>query len=159
MKKVITSIIILFILSILTAILIQRSQNYQMQNISLVQDDIKKSYDLNELVGEWEWVQTDRSLTNYVRPHSAGDFVLSIDESGRLQSTTDCNTVDGSVIVNDSMMSIGSLSTTEMFCEGDVREAVYATDLVRATSFEIHDEILYINLAQDSGQMIFSPVK
>lgn len=159
MKKVITSIIILFILSILTAILIQRAQNYQVQNVSLIQSNVKKSFDLNELVGEWEWVQTDRSLANYVRPHSAGDFVLSIDESGRLKSTTDCNSVEGSVIVNDSMMSIGSLSATEMFCEGDMREAVYIADLARATSFEIHDEILYINLVQDGGQMIFSPVK
>ena len=159
MKKVITSIIVLFMLSILTAFIIQRAQEYQTQNVSLVQNTSRQVFNLNQLAGEWEWIQTDRSLVEYVRPRVIGDFVLTIDESGRLQSTTDCNGVSGSVIVNDSMMSIGSLSTTEMFCEGDILESVYVTDLARAFSFEIHDEILIIDLVQNSGQMIFAPVE
>ena len=154
MHKIITSILILFALSILTAVIIQRAQNYQAQNYQASLVSLKNTIP-KDLVGVWIWAHTFRPNGEEVTSNSPKDFILTFDSSGKIQSTTDCNFLNGSVMVRGSQINLNSASLTEMFCSENVLESVYAQDLNQIQYFMIDGDVLLLELSQNGGHMAF----
>ncbi len=105
----------------------------------------------------WNWIRTDNdpfaSSTQMVAP-AGNEYVLTFRQGGTFNSTTDCNRIAGSYALNGEVVSLGSVSMTEMACP-DSLDTLYAAELGRVTSYVIDGDELRLILQQDSGVMIF----
>lgn len=136
------------------------------QTQSVVTDDMfDDEQQLEEPVGEvaeapkvedsaWVWEYTELASEEMVQAPD-DSFVLTFDaESGQVQSTTDCNSLSGSYVIEGEVLSIGQIATTKMFCEGSI-ESVYTEQLALTTSYLILGDTLHLNLNRDYGIMVF----
>ncbi len=106
------------------------------------------------LEGRWVWLRTERMTGSPVQAPPGEKFVLSFDGEGNASSSTDCNGLGGTYIVNGEVLSFGPFISTLMFCEGSL-EGVYSQDLSLTNSYTIQGDILRLNLNRDVGVMIF----
>ena len=105
--------------------------------------------------GQWFWTSSINSAGVEIKPKDPADFILTLTPEGRLTSTTDCNTISGSYIQNQNMISVGSLVSTEKSCRKNSFESKYITQLTLASSFEMTGNALILYLVNNSGQMTF----
>jgi heat shock protein HslJ len=103
----------------------------------------------------WEWISTTDHQGTVTTPLNPKDFILTISKERRLSSSTDCNSISGSIIIQEEALSVGPLVSTKMACVGETLENKYSYDLSRAVSYTIEDDILSITLLQDTGVMQF----
>ena len=110
--------------------------------------------EVSELRGEkWVWIQTEY-MDGTVLAAPASSFVFQFTSDGNIQSTTDCNSLGGSVVVDGEVISFGPFVSTMMYCE-DSKEGVYAADLALTSSYTIVGTELRLNLNRDYGTMVF----
>ena len=102
----------------------------------------------------WSWQYTDLLNGERVEAPVGDRFILTFDGDGNLGSTTDCNSMGGSYVIDGEVLSIGELVMTKMYCEGSV-EGVYAEQLRLVNSYVIVDDTLKLNLNRDYGVMVF----
>ena len=105
--------------------------------------------------GQWFWVSSTNSAGDQISPKDVEDFILTLTPDGRLTSTTDCNTVSGSYIQNQSSISVGNLISTKKSCKGRIFESSYISQLTLVSSFEVTGNALILYLANNSGEMTF----
>jgi len=117
----------------------------------VVQPPVQKT----SIHNSWKWISTTDYEGVIIKPQSSDDFVLTISKEGKLSSTTDCNSLSGSIIINDEVLSVGPLVSTKMACAGETLESRYSFDLARAVSYSIEGDMLNIKLLQDVGVMQF----
>lgn len=107
------------------------------------------------LIGtEWVWLHTELPKDKMVSTPEREKYVLTLDTTKRITSTTDCNTFIGKYEVNGEVLSFGPFMSTKKACSGSL-ESVYAKDLMLTTSYQIIGERMYINLNRDAGRMVF----
>jgi heat shock protein HslJ len=131
-----------------------QKENSELENPPLVQNKEKQA-----IYGSWKWIQTTEYSQNIIKPKDSNQFVLTITKEGELSSTTDCNSITGSIVINEEVISIGTLASTKMFCMKETLESIYITDLQRAASYNIEGNILTINQIKDFGIMRFERVE
>ena len=102
----------------------------------------------------WSWKETILLSGEHVQAPAGDRFVLSFGEDGHVKSSTDCNTMSGSYVVNGEVLSFGPMMSTMMFCEGS-KEGVYGEALALTNSYTIKGSELHLNLNRDFGTMIF----
>jgi heat shock protein HslJ len=158
MKKILISIGILILLG-LGIFVIDNKKGFVNDNFNQSQtstttnkQNIKSQEDL---YGEWSWNSSVDALGKSVSPEDPSRFILTLDSSGKLTSTTDCNSTSGSFIKNQESLSIGALTSTEMACMGKTLELVYLSQLSQVSSYEISENKLTLNLIKDFGTMTF----
>lgn len=100
----------------------------------------------------WVWIRTERADGSIIEA-PAGKFVLSFDGE-RASSSTDCNSMSASYVIDGEVLSFGPIGSTKMYCEDSV-ETEYARDIALATSYVIEGDELRINLNRDVGVMYF----
>ncbi|MGM0438918.1 MAG: META domain-containing protein [Patescibacteria group bacterium] len=110
-----------------------------------------------ELVGDWQWINTTYSDGEEVAPES-DEFILTINEDGSMSATTDCNSVRGSFETEDSKIEFLSPATTKMHCE-DSLEDEFLRVLNDSNTYLFEDGQLVITIKYDSGSAFFSPVE
>ncbi len=103
----------------------------------------------------WIWQQTLLKDGSVVTPKS-DSFVLSFLPTEEYTSTTDCNTLSGTFLVDREVLSLSPAIATKMYCEGSL-ESEYVNDLMLTNSFTIENGMLRLNLNRDYGTMIFVP--
>ena len=103
----------------------------------------------------WKWEYTQLNTGERVDAPSGHNFVLSFAADGRINSSTDCNSIGGTYIQDGEVLSMGQFVMTKMFC-ADSMEATYAEHLGLVNSFIVGGDTLTLNLNRDYGTMIFS---
>ncbi len=107
------------------------------------------------LIGtEWVWLHTELPNDKMVSTPEREKYVLTLDATKRVMSTTDCNTFIGKYEINGEVLSFGPFTSTKKACSGSI-ESIYAKDLMLTTSYQIVGERMYINLNRDAGRMVF----
>jgi heat shock protein HslJ len=118
---------------------------------------VKKGGSQASPAGQWTWEYSVDNSGKRVVPKDSEDFILTLTLEGRLTSTTDCNTVSGSYVKNETSMNIGALVTTEKACRGETFESVYINSLSRVVGYAYAEgDMLVLYLIHNSGMMIFS---
>lgn len=168
MKKILIAIGLLLILATGAAIFMEenaRNQQTLLTNPIGDEEDIKKAAQEYEkrreetnagaLSGSWMWQSSVDASGETISPSDPERFVLTFTEDGRLSSTTDCNSIAGSYIKNEEVISVGPLISTKMACMEETLEMEYAAQLSLTTSHTIEGDTLKIILAKDAGVMTF----
>lgn len=87
----------------------------------------------SELAGTWVWQGATVGGQDVVLPSSPGAFTLTFSADNRVTGGTDCNQYGAtSQLGSDGVISIHSLYSTKMFCEG-AQETEYTGMLARVT--------------------------
>lgn len=135
---------------------LQTIENIQNEDSSGVMNNLTPTLPIHT---SWKWISSTDYEGVIVRPQNSGDFILTISKEGRLSSTTDCNSISGSIIINDETLSVGPLISTKMACMGETLENKYSYDLSRAVSYRIENNILFVNMLQNIGVMQFEKLE
>ena len=104
---------------------------------------------------QWSWERSDFANGSSIQGPGGEAFVLSFDDDGYFTSTTDCNSAFGTFSAIGERLTIGPAASTKMWCGPDSLETEYLQQLERAASFSVVGSELRIELANDSGRMIF----
>ncbi len=117
---------------------------------------VPTNLDISLIDTSWTWTQTiaDTEVTDDMVLAPENKFVLTFGADGRFNSTTDCNGIGGEYTLDGEVLSLGSMMSTLMFCENSL-ESVYSLELGRVASYTITGNELRLNLARDTGTMIF----
>jgi heat shock protein HslJ len=119
-------------------------------------DQIATTTDNATLTGEtWLWESSVDARGVEARPEDPNDFQLKFSADGTVTSTTDCNGLGGTYVVNGEVLSIGQLVATEMFCSEESLEQAYAGLLQLVGSHVIEGDTLKLILLKDAGTMTF----
>ncbi len=102
----------------------------------------------------WSWQYTELQDKERVEAPAGDQFVLTFEGEGRFGSTTDCNSMGGSYVLDGEVLSIGDMMMTKMYCE-DSMEVTYAEHLGLVNSYVITGDVLRLNLNRDYGVMVF----
>jgi heat shock protein HslJ len=103
----------------------------------------------------WVWEYTE--LAHGTRREPKNDaYVLSFHDDLTYQSSTDCNSLSGTYVVEGEVLSLASPIMTDMFCEGS-DEMTYVGELKLVNSYTIEADTLRLNLNRDYGVMVFRP--
>jgi heat shock protein HslJ len=107
----------------------------------------------------WQWEETIYNNDDVVVPNSENAFIAQFDNQGQFASTTDCNNVMGTYVIEEpSSLSFGPLAATRKACLEETQELAYTQMLADITQYMIDEEGRLVLLLQyDSGSMIFSP--
>ena len=69
------------------------------------------------LVGtQWVWLHTELPANKILSTPNREQYVLTFDTTGRVQSSTDCNTFIGKYVQDGEILSVGPLASTKKAC-------------------------------------------
>ncbi len=137
-------------------------EKYPIQGIFSVTDSLEVTGKAQKvespLLGNaWVWQRTEKADGSTVKPDGES-FVLSFLPTEQYTSSTDCNALSGTFVVDKEVLSLSPAIATKMYCEGSL-ETAYTNDLMLTDSFVIDEDLLRLNLNRDNGTMIFAPLQ
>lgn len=103
----------------------------------------------------WVWVRTEY-LDGDILQSRTDRFVLTFNEAGTMNSSTDCNSLSGDFVIDGEVLSFGPFMSTLMYCDGSL-EGDYGSNLALTNSYTIVGDELRLNLDRDFGVMVFRP--
>lgn len=107
------------------------------------------------LIGtKWVWLHTELPQDKMVSTPERENYMLTLDATKKVTTTTDCNTFTGKYEVKGEVLSFGPFTSTKKVCV-DSLESIYSKDLMRTSSYQIIGARMYINLSRDAGRMVF----
>ena len=117
---------------------------------------------LNELVGTtWQWVEfQDRASgaeANNISVPNPENYTISFNAEGELTYRADCNVGGGTYTVAGNRLTIQLGISTLVACPEDSLDQEFRTRLEQVATFVTAGDNLVLNLALDSGNMIFQP--
>lgn len=104
----------------------------------------------------WEWVETKQADGSTTTPTEAHLFRMTL-QSGRIESTTDCNILTGAYMIDEEVLSFGPLASTKKYCGGSI-ETHYASLFPLVVSYYIEGNNLHLILIRDHGIMKFRSI-
>lgn len=152
----------IYIAALLAFIIITAVVVYANKNILPAQKSVAQSATpiqemmVNEPLKNTEWVWLHSELPNdeLISTPEREKYILTLDDSSRVQSTTDCNIYISKYVVTGEVLSFSPFTSTKKMCSGSL-EGVYSKQLALTTSYQIVGNRLYINLNRDAGRMVF----
>jgi len=125
----------------------EKVKNNQIKIVKKVDESLTKN--------EWIWVETITSNSQKVKPR-VNDFVLKINSDSSFSSSTDCNSVSGSLSVNNEKINFTKIVATEKFCPKSL-ESNFTAFLKDVVSYRFNEKKqLILILKDDSGLMFFN---
>jgi heat shock protein HslJ len=157
--KTILLITILVLVALAVAGITGLNDDGQLFNQDDNQEETSIVIDEDLVTALWQWEETIYNNDDVVVPNSENAFIAQFDNQGQFASTTDCNNVMGSYVIEEpSSLSFGPLAATRKACLEETQEQVYTQMLADITQYMIDEEGRLVLLLQyDSGSMIFSP--
>lgn len=157
MKKISTIIVVilLLVIGIASALFFFTKEKETQKNVSS-DTQTKEVPIVNVPYGDWRWISMIDNTGQTITPKDPEKFILTLSPEGKLTSTTDCNNISGSFVVNDTIINIGPLTLTEMGCTGEILESIYVSSLSSISSYTITNTQIVFNLLQNKGSMTFS---
>lgn len=104
-----------------------------------------------------ELLETDWNLVtmNGEAPVADSQPTISFDPDG-INGTTGCNSFFGGYTLDGTVLTIGQVGQTEMFCENTMdQEQTYLTMLMSAVSLTLEDQTLTIHTSE--GDLVYQP--
>jgi heat shock protein HslJ len=106
-----------------------------------------------ELSGTWVWQGATVGGQDVILPSEPGAFTLTFGMNGQVSGTTDCNQYGAtSQLGSDGVISVNSLYSTKMFCEG-AQETEY-TGLLSAVTRQALDPSGNLMMLVGEGEAI-----
>lgn len=131
---------------------------------AVVEPEIETDEDLNDSATStladdvWYWSNSTLAGIGTTTPENPSVFAVTFETDGTFSATTDCNSLSGSFVLDEEIITIGPIAATKKFCGEETLEASFSGQLSQATSFEITEDNLIINLSEGSGTMYFTSV-
>lgn len=104
---------------------------------------------------KWEWVKTEMSDGTVITPKKKGAFSITFGKNGVASISTDCNSANGSYVVQKNLLTFGQLASTKMYCEGSQEDSFIKSINTIASYFFTSKGELILEIKMDSGSMIF----
>lgn len=101
----------------------------------------------------WTWVKTDGENDIVVTPKNISAFTITLNATGTINGTTDCNNFFGTYKLETNELTFGPLGATKMFCENS-QENDFMNILQKVTEYSISEDNNLI-LKSASGTMMF----
>ncbi len=112
----------------------------------------------NELSGTvWEWQRTQMNDDTIFTPEEPAKYTLTFLADGMVQMQADCNSGGGSYTLDGNQLTIGPVAMTLMACLPESLDSTFAQQLGEVRSYLMDEGNLVLELAVDSGGMIFAP--
>ena len=70
----------------------------------------------------WKWLSATATDGTVVSPKKVEAFSIRFNANGAFSAETDCNSISGSYEARNGSLSLGSIASTKMFCEGSQEE-------------------------------------
>ncbi len=105
-------------------------------------------------VKPWKWLSATNPDGTVVTPAKKDAFLIRFNASGAFAADTDCNSVSGSYEARNGSLSLGSIASTKMFCEGS-QEAEFTALLSDVLSYRFADGAQLIMTTTDGTEVIF----
>ena len=157
MKKIAISIVVLFVLGVITAYIIQRAQQeivYQSQTTLMQTQEESQREEYPLANSEWRWIESQDADGTVFAPSDPEEFILSFDAAGQMRSSTDCNQLTGSFELQGDLLQIGEIVSTRMYCEDSI-EQDYLILLSEVSSYTLEEDTLTLILVENKGSMTF----
>jgi heat shock protein HslJ len=106
----------------------------------------------------WLWIRTDYNDGTTIDSLDPSKYTVTFSEDGRVRIQADCNSGSSTYTIEGSRLTIQPAAVTLAFCGPASQDAVFLRDLQRVVGYTFKDEQLVLNLALDSGNMVFSPM-
>jgi heat shock protein HslJ len=98
----------------------------------------------------WQSIQNGNAKIEIKNPSI---FILTLDAEGRFTSTTDCNSVSGSYVLEGESLTFKDMASTLMYCEGS-QENTYTEALGKVSMYRVEGNTLILSLT-NKGEMRF----
>lgn len=106
----------------------------------------------------WYW-QAFQSMSDEIGRSVIADpenYTFQLNPDGTAQIQADCNSGFSSYTSDGSSLTFGSIALTKMACPAGSLENKFVSNLEYVVTYVFEDGLLYLNLAIDAGDMIFS---
>jgi heat shock protein HslJ len=102
----------------------------------------------------WVWLKTETNMGETVTAPENDKFIMTFHEDGTMTTTTDCNSMFSSYVLESEALTFGEFGQTQMYCEGSL-ESEYAQFLSNTHSYSLVKKELHLLLSEEVGKMIF----
>jgi heat shock protein HslJ len=103
----------------------------------------------------WNWIKTTYKNGAEIKPNTGKSFTLTFKNDKTFSATTDCNSVGGEYIVNNSKITFDKMMTTLMYCEGSQEnDFVKTLNETESYYFTSKGELVF-ELKTDDGLAVF----
>jgi len=106
--------------------------------------------------GVWLWQRTGYSDGNTIVCSDPSKYTLAFLDTGLYSVQADCNQGSGAYIVDGSRLTLQPGPMTRAACPPGSQDTVFLQDLGQVAAYVFDGEDLVLNLAMDSGNMVFS---
>ena len=105
-------------------------------------------------VKPWKWLSATQIDGTVTVPIKDDAFLIRFNASGAFTAQTDCNSISGSYEARNGSLSLGSIASTKMFCEGS-QEAEFTTLLSDVLSYRFADGGQLIMTTTGGTEVVF----
>ncbi len=112
----------------------------------------------NEIIGQiWYW-QAFQSMEDGMSftIDTPQNYAILLNEDDSIFLASDCNTGKSTYVLVDSFLQFTSFETGGEDCGAESLSAQFINDLEHVASYVIVDDLLYLNLVMDGGNLILS---
>ncbi len=104
----------------------------------------------------WYWQATNLTDGTQVLVSDPAGYSIRFLSDGTLEGQADCNTFGGGYTIVDSSLTIQLGPTTLVACPEGSLDSDYLGQLAQVAAYTMEGENLFLNLAADSGNMVFN---
>ncbi|MFW5853224.1 MAG: META domain-containing protein [Patescibacteria group bacterium] len=98
---------------------------------------------ISMLLGSWRWLKME-TIDGIISPVEADQFILTFNQGGDFNFTTDCNSGFGSYLVENNSLSLFDIGQTKMYCpDSQEEDFIFALSQVE-NILEISNESLLL---------------
>jgi heat shock protein HslJ len=154
----------LFVLAVLFALILSSCQVTETPpvptpdfTISPTEPPVNNLLDPDLLGQVWYWrAFLSNDDNHHVVIKNPEAYTVQFMEDGFVTFQADCNNAGGEFIQQDSSLSFGMLEITAQYCGADSFDMDYMGYLHDVVTYIIEEDVLYLNLKMDAGDMVFT---
>lgn len=103
----------------------------------------------------WKW-QFSKTATEETTPDDPNKYTVEFTADGKVQIKADCNRGSATYTTDGTVITISPIALTRAFCGEASKDTLFVSQLQSAANYSLMDSDLWLNLADNAGQMKFS---
>ena len=113
---------------------------------------------VNIIGATWEWVEFQSGDGSTLTVDNPTVYTLLLNDDATVAIQADCNYAAGTYNLNGSSLTIALGPMTMAMCPPDSLSDRYVRMLGDVVTYVVEDNVLYLNLKMDAGNMVFKPL-
>ncbi|MEZ4557560.1 MAG: META domain-containing protein [Caldilineaceae bacterium] len=113
---------------------------------------------VNIIGSTWEWVEFQSGDGSTLTVDNPTVYTLLLNDDATVAIQADCNYAAGTYNLNGSSLTIALGPMTMAMCPPDSLSDRYVRMLGDVVTYVVEDNVLYLNLKMDAGNMVFKPL-